>query len=140
MLSSDLCTSQSRMCHFSRLARDTDWVRVNWKRRSIALAVVEFFGTVAVDIEVTKDDSELWGQLQWASRSGNRPSNKESVNLFLRLGGGRWRQQKWVFCWGSVQDTCASSNEQSTGKEAIQQMHGERLSLKMTSSAPSREE
>ena len=56
MLSSDLCTSQSRMCPFSWVAWDTDWVRLNWKKRPIGGDRGGVLGTVVVDIEVIKDD------------------------------------------------------------------------------------
>ena len=34
--------------------------------------------------------SKPWRELQWSSKSGNWSKNRESINLFLRFGGGRW--------------------------------------------------
>ena len=52
-----LVTEVDRTMLSSDVAWDTDWIRLNWKRRSSILAVMEFWG-VRVNTEVTKDDRQ----------------------------------------------------------------------------------
>ena len=64
-----------------------------------------------MDIRITNKSNRSWEVVYVSRRSGSCSVNIESVRLFRRFGGGRYRQKKCRVLCCKVIDACTTSND-----------------------------